>query len=70
MDIYEIVTPTFIRIWGIVTYGLLLLTLVGGLLRRQLAPVFKKAYLPIHRTGGILALALATIHGAIVIIFW
>lgn len=70
MTVHEIVTPTFIRILGIITYSLFLLTFLGGLFRKQLAPILKKSYLPLHRTLGLVAIGVATIHGALVLILF
>jgi hypothetical protein len=70
MTIHDIVTPTFIKILGIIVYALFLATLLVGLLRKKLAPKLKKAYLPLHKTLALVAIALATIHGALVIILF
>lgn len=70
MTIHDIVTPTFIKILGIVVFSIFFLTLLGGLMRKQLAPRLKKAYLPLHRTLAIIGIALAALHGALVIILF
>ncbi len=66
----EILTPTLIKILGIVVYALFLATLLVGLLRKKLAPILKKAYLPLHKILALVAISLATIHGALVIILF
>ncbi|MBN2379413.1 hypothetical protein JXM67_06385 [candidate division WOR-3 bacterium] len=62
--------PLLIKVLGIVTWSLVFLTVLGGLLRKKLAPVLKKSYLKIHMTVGIVALALATAHGLIVLVVY
>jgi len=70
MSIYDIVTPTFLNILGIIVFAIFFLTLIGGLMRKKLAPLLKKAYLPLHRTLAIIGIALAALHGGIVLILY
>jgi hypothetical protein len=70
MTIHDIVTPAFLKILGIIVFCIFLLTLLGGLMRKQLAPRLKKAYLPLHRTLAIIAIVLAAIHGGLVLILY
>ncbi len=70
MTIHDIVTPAFIKILGIIVYTLFLATLLMGLLRKKLAPKLKKSYLPLHKIFALVAIGLATVHGALVIILF
>lgn len=70
VTIYDIVTPSFLKILGIIVFGIFLLTLLGGLMRKQLAPVLKKAYLPLHRTLAVAGIALAAVHGGLTLILY
>ncbi|MBD3285581.1 hypothetical protein GF359_03945 [candidate division WOR-3 bacterium] len=70
MNILSIILhPTFVLILGIITYALFLWTLIGGLLRKQLAPKMKRSYIKMHRTCGILAVIFATVHVVLMIAF-
>lgn len=55
-------------ILGLTTWGLVFLALVFGLFRKPLAASLKKAYMPIHILVGVLAFAVATTHGIIIML--
>jgi len=70
MNLEEIITPDLIKIFGIVTYSLFLITLAGGLFRKKLAPIMGRAFLKTHMILGITAIVLATVHAALVFMFY
>jgi len=70
MNLEDIITPDLIKIFGIVTYALFLLTLAGGLLRKKLAPLMGRAFIKTHMIMGITAIVLATVHATLVIMFY
>lgn len=55
-------------ILGITTWGLVFLALLMGMLRKPLASALKKAYMTIHILIGILAFAVATTHGIMIML--
>ncbi|MBP7732301.1 MAG: hypothetical protein KA140_00845 [Caldisericia bacterium] len=55
-------------ILGIATWGLVFLALLMGVFRKPLASALKKAYMAIHILIGILAFAVATTHGMMIML--
>lgn len=55
-------------ILGITTWGLVLLAVIFGIFRKPLASMLKKSYMTIHMLIGMLAFAVATTHGIIIML--
>lgn len=70
MTVYEIFTWDVIKIMGIITWSLFFITLLLGVLRKPFARWMKKAYRTTHMIIGLVAIAFATVHGLIIIIWY
>ena len=66
----EWVTPEIVKLLGIITYSIFLITLLGGLFRKKLAPLLGKNFLRIHMILGIAAIILASFHGFLVLMLY
>ena len=69
MTVYSIFTRDVIKILGIITWSLFFITLLIGIIRKPFARLMKKAYRSTHMIIGIVAIAFATVHGLIIIIW-